>query len=132
LASQKSGARYLAQRFGGERAGRAKRLRLAGFVGWRSVRGGLVRSALPLFARRGVTGVLGKVDDSLGTLRLRKPTGELVRAAAARARMPVLEFVREYLELGFHGREEIERRTTLRLDVIERVLPKRNEKGSTE
>lgn len=86
----------------------------------------------PLFSRRGFTSSLGKVDDVLGTLRLRGETGRLVRAAAARAGLPVIEYVREVLEVGHHGREEIERRQTIRLDWIERAAQKRNEKGSTE
>lgn len=84
----------------------------------------------PSFSRKGFTSPFGKVGRSLGQLRLHEETESLIRAAAARQGQPVMEFVREILELGFHGREEIERRHTIRLDAIELVLPKRNKSDS--
>lgn len=84
---------------------------------------------LPMFARRGSSNDFGKMRD-LGTLRLPAETAELVRAAAARLGKPTLEYVREILEVGHHGRSEVERRTTVRLDAIEQVLLKRDRKGS--
>jgi hypothetical protein len=77
-------------------------------------------------SRRGFTSPLGKAMNNLGTLRLRSETENLVRDAAARAGLPVMEYVREILELGHHGRAEIERRHTIRLDAIDHATPKRN------
>jgi hypothetical protein len=91
-----------------------------------------IRPVRSFFARRGTTSPLGKVMSPLGTLRLRGETEAALRAAAARQGMPVMEFVREVLEVGLHGREEVERRHTLRLDAIELVTPKRIEKESAE
>lgn len=93
---------------------------------------GTIRLARPHFSRRGTTAPFGKVLASLGTLRLREETEALVREAASRAGLPVMEYVREILELGHHGRAEVERRQTIRLDALEQVLPKRNEMGSQE
>lgn len=86
----------------------------------------------PKFARTGYTSPFGKVGPSLGQLRLHRETEELVRQAAAKTGQPLLEFIREFIEAGFHGREEIERRHTIRLDAIEQVLPKGNGKKLQE
>lgn len=91
-----------------------------------------MRNRIPLFARRGVTSPFGKLGPVIAQLRLRGDTERLVRDAAARSGLPLAEFVREYLETGFHGRAEVERRQMIRLDVIERVLPKRDGKKSEE
>lgn len=91
-----------------------------------------LRDLLPMFARSGFTSPFGKVGPSLGQLRLHAETEELVRRAAAANGQPVLEFVREFIEAGFHGRDEVERRHTIRLDRIEQVLPKRSEKEPAE
>lgn len=90
-----------------------------------------MRSVLPFFARRGITSPFGKLAD-LGRLRVPTETGELVRAAAARAGLPIAEYVRKYVELGHHGRQEIEHRITLQLDAIEVAVPKRDTKGTPE
>lgn len=78
------------------------------------------------FARRGSTGLFGKISEGgIGTLRLGQETEVLVREAAARARQPVCEYLRECIERGFHGEDEVERRRTLRLDQIRVVAPKK-------
>lgn len=78
------------------------------------------------FARRGETSPLGKIGPPLGSLRLRYPTEELLRKAAAEVGMPPLEFVRVWLELGLHSRSEIEHQQTIRLDAVESTLVSRN------
>lgn len=81
-------------------------------------------SARPNFARKGDTNPLGKLTVTVGYLRLTEEVGPLVQAAAAKARLPVLEYLRRYIELGHVGRAEVERQTIMRLDVIESLLPK--------
>lgn len=94
----------------------------------RQLTDGAKRFMTARFARYGSSSPFGKVGQSLGSLRLHEETEMLVRAAASRAGKPIVEFVRDYLEQGFHGRKEIERRQTLHLDFIQQVLPKRNGK----
>lgn len=72
-----------------------------------------------VFARSGRTNPFGKVGQSLGVLRLPYKTEARLREEAARAGMPVMEFVRNYLELRLHGRPFVERELTLRLDLVE-------------
>lgn len=87
-------------------------------------------SRLARFARNGHTSPFGKLTPGgLGQIRLGQETEELVRTAAARAGLPIAEFIREYIELGFHGRQEVERRRMIRLDVIESVMPKPDKNG---
>jgi hypothetical protein len=88
-----------------------------------------MRSAL--YSRRGFSNQFGKMR-YLGSLRLGADTEELVKAEAAKLHMPVIEFVRNYIEQGFHGRTSIEHAQTVRLDSIERVLPKQDRKEPTE
>lgn len=76
-------------------------------------------------ARHGFTNLFGKLDD-LGHLRVPSETGRLIRDRAAAVGMPVGEYLRECIELGFHGREEIERRHTVRLDGLVVVGRKRD------
>lgn len=85
----------------------------------------------PFFARRGITSPFGKLAD-LGRLRVPSETGELVRAAAARAGLPIAEYVRKYVELGHHGRQEMERRITVQLDAVAMAVPNRDESGTPE
>lgn len=89
----------------------------------------LVNSAAR-FARKGHTSPFGKLTPGgLGQIRLGSETEELVRTAAARAGLPIAEFIREYIEVGFHGRDEVERRRTIRLDLILAVVPKPDGNG---
>lgn len=83
-------------------------------------------------ARHGFTSPFGKVMKSLGTLRLRADTEELVRTEAAKVGLPPLEFLRDYIEQGFHGRSVIEHEVNLRLETIDRLLPQGHRKGSQE
>lgn len=85
----------------------------------------------PLFARRGFTNPLGKLVD-LGKCRVHDEAAEVVRQKAAAVRLPVAEYLRNYIELGHIGREEIDRRNTIRLDAIELVVPKRDGNGTSE
>lgn len=82
----------------------------------------------PYFSRRGVTDNFGKLVD-MGKLRVPLETSELIRQAAAKAGLPTMEYVRELLELGHHGRQEVDRRRTIVLDAIEVAIPKRDGKG---
>lgn len=73
----------------------------------------------PFSARRGFTHPSGKLGDNLGCLKVTVETEEKLRAAAAAVDLPVMEFVRELIEIGFQGRSGIERQYTTRLDGIE-------------
>lgn len=82
------------------------------------------------FARSGHSSPLGKIQPPLGQLRLHQVADERVRKAAAAAGKPVLEFVRDLVEVGFLGREELEHRQSIYLDRLESLLPKRNENST--
>lgn len=82
-------------------------------------------------SRRGFTSQFGKMRN-LGTLRLGADTDEILRARAARVGLGPMEFVRNFLEQGLHGRSAIEREQTLRLDAIEAVLPPQHRKEPKE
>lgn len=84
----------------------------------------------PRFARTGKTSPLGKIQPPLGQLRLHQLPDERIRAAAAKAGKPVLEFARDVLEMAFVGREEIEHKQTIYLDQLASLLPNRNGKDS--
>lgn len=75
---------------------------------------------------RGFTNPLGKIQPPMGQIRLHQVADERVRAAAAQAGKPVLEFIRDFLEVSFVGREEIEHRGMVYLDRLESLLPNRN------
>lgn len=79
------------------------------------------------FARTGHTHPLGKIQPPIGQLRLHQTADERVRELAAQARKPVLEFVRDILEVAVVGRESIEHRQSIYLDKLESLLPNRNE-----
>lgn len=78
-----------------------------------------MRNRWSFFARSSTSGRFGKIGPSLGALRLGHKTEELVRAEAARAGVPIAEWVRELVELRVHGRKVVEREITLRLDAID-------------
>lgn len=80
---------------------------------------------LPRFAR-GFTSPFGKMAPAIGYLRLPHETDAALRKGAAARGMTPLEYARELVVLGVHGRSEIERRYSLRLDLIEQALPNRD------
>lgn len=78
------------------------------------------------FARNGSTSPLGKIQPPLGQLRLHQLVDERVREAAAKAGKPVLEYLRDYIEVGF-ARKEIEHAHTIYLDRFAALLPNGNQ-----
>lgn len=80
---------------------------------------------------RGVSNPFGKIGRPIGQLRLAERTEDGLREIAAVAKMPPLEFVRRLVELRVHGRQQVEREISLKLDLVDRGnLSATNAKGS--
>lgn len=71
------------------------------------------------FARSGHSNPFGKLGPNLGSLRLGFKTEDRLRVEASKVGMPLMEWVRQELELRLHGREVVEREITVRLDAIQ-------------
>jgi hypothetical protein len=79
----------------------------------------------PRFSRHGYTGPFGKLCiDPINGLRLAEQTLSIIQVKAAEAGLPLREFIRQRLELDFHGREEVERAMTVRLDLVQGKVQK--------
>lgn len=69
-------------------------------------------------SRSGASSPFGKLTEQIPAVRVSGETKEALEQAARRAGMPLLEFVRELLDIRAHGIDDVRRMYGARLDVV--------------
>jgi hypothetical protein len=85
----------------------------------------------PKFSRSGQTSPLGKRTAPIPGTKVSEETKEILERLAREAELPLMEFIRELLEIRAHGLDTMQRLHADRLEVVSGKVQERFKKGRT-